>query len=406
LFKPVPSFIGLRYFTSGGRGNLLVSFISLLAVTGLALGVALLVVVMSVMNGFDRELRERILSVVPHVQLIHSTGVTNWQDQQAVIAGLPHVTEVTPYNQVDGLIQGRQRTRPLQLLGLSPESVPAGLQQVLDEAGLAIPKVNRLLLSAVIAEDLNVAVDQHVTIIVPSTSGGKTAAYGFQVAGVFATHTELDQVLALGALEQVAQISGIPQQVRGFRVQVADQFDARNIGFKVLDQLPFGYGFRDWFQTHGNLYQAIQLSRNMVVLLIFMIVAIAAFNVVSMLMMSVIDKRKDIAILQTLGLSRAQVVWLFLTQGMMIGLLGICIGVVLGVTGCYLVADLVSWVESLMGVAFLNTEVYPIDYVPVDMRWTDVAVICSIALVLNLVATVYPAVRASRMVPAEELSYE
>jgi lipoprotein-releasing system permease protein len=406
LFKPVPSFIGLRYFTSGGRGNLLVSFISLLAVTGLALGVALLVVVMSVMNGFDRELRERILSVVPHVQLIHSTGVTNWQDQQAVIAGLPHVTEVTPYNQVDGLIQGRQRTRPLQLLGLSPESVPAGLQQVLDEAGLAIPKANRLLLSAVIAEDLNVAVDQHVTIIVPSTSGGKTAAYGFQVAGVFATHTELDQVLALGALEQVAQISGIPQQVRGFRVQVADQFDARNIGFKVLDQLPFGYGFRDWFQTHGNLYQAIQLSRNMVVLLIFMIVAIAAFNVVSMLMMSVIDKRKDIAILQTLGLSRAQVVWLFLTQGMMIGLLGICIGVVLGVTGCYLVADLVSWVESLMGVAFLNTEVYPIDYVPVDMRWTDVAVICSIALVLNLVATVYPAVRASRMVPAEELSYE
>jgi lipoprotein-releasing system permease protein len=406
LFKPVPSFIGLRYFTSGGRGNLLVSFISLLAVTGLALGVALLVVVMSVMNGFDRELRERILSVVPHVQLIHSTGVTNWQDQQAVIAGLPHVTEVTPYNQVDGLIQGRQRTRPLQLLGLSPESVPAGLQQVLDEAGLAIPKVNRLLLSAVIAEDLNVAVDQHVTIIVPSTSGGKTAAYGFQVAGVFATHTELDQVLALGALEQVAQISGIPQQVRGFRVQVADQFDARNIGFKVLDQLPFGYGFRDWFQTHGNLYQAIQLSRNMVVLLIFMIVAIAAFNVVSMLMMSVIDKRKDIAILQTLGLSRAQVVWLFLTQGMMIGLLGICIGVVLGVTGCYWVADLVSWVESLMGVTFLNTEVYPIDYVPVDMRWTDVAVICSIALVLNLVATVYPAVRASRMVPAEELSYE
>ena len=406
MFKPVPSFIGLRYFTSGGRGNLLVSFISLLAVTGLALGVALLVVVMSVMNGFDRELRERILSVVPHVQLIHSTGVTNWQDQQAVIAGLPHVTEVTPYNQVDGLIQGRQRTRPLQLLGLSPESVPAGLQQVLDEAGLAIPKANRLLLSAVIAEDLNVAVDQHVTIIVPSTSGGKTAAYGFQVAGVFATHTELDQVLALGALEQVAQISGIPQQVRGFRVQVADQFDARNIGFKVLDQLPFGYGFRDWFQTHGNLYQAIQLSRNMVVLLIFMIVAIAAFNVVSMLMMSVIEKRKDIAILQTLGLSRAQVVWLFLTQGMMIGLLGICIGVVLGVTGCYWVADLVSWVESLMGVAFLNTEVYPIDYVPVDMRWTDVAVICSIALVLNLVATVYPAVRASRMVPAEELSYE
>ena len=188
-------------------------------------------------------------------------------------------------------------------------------------------------------------------------------------------------------------------------MQVADQFNARNIGYQVLDQLPFGYGFRDWFQTHGNLYQAIQLSRNMVVLLIFMIVAIAAFNVVSMLMMSVIDKRKDIAILQTLGLSRAQVIWLFLTQGMMIGLLGISIGVVLGVTGCYWVGDLVSYVESLMGVVFLNTEVYPIDYVPVDLRWTDVVAICITALILNLVATVYPAVRASRMAPAQELSY-
>ncbi|MEZ7860397.1 MAG: FtsX-like permease family protein, partial [Porticoccaceae bacterium] len=202
------------------------------------------------------------------------------------------------------------------------------------------------------------------------------------------------------------EIAGIPKQVQGFRVQVADQFDARNIGYQVLDQLPFGYGFRDWFQTHGNLYQAIQLSRNMVVLLIFMIVAIAAFNVVSMLMMSVIDKRKDIAILQTLGLSRAQVIWLFLTQGMMIGLLGISIGVVLGVTGCYWVGDLVSYVESLMGVVLLNTEVYPIDYVPVDLRWTDVVAICITALILNLVATVYPAVRASRMAPAQELSYE
>ena len=155
---------------SGGRGNLLVSFISLLAVTGLALGVALLVVVLSVMNGFDRELRERILSVVPHVQLIHSTGVIDWQDQQSVIAGLPQVTEVTPYNQVDGLIQGRQQTRPLQLLGLSAEAVPAGLQQILDEGHLAIPKANHLLLSAVIAEDLNVRLDQHVTIIIPAAS--------------------------------------------------------------------------------------------------------------------------------------------------------------------------------------------------------------------------------------------
>ena len=147
MFKPVPLFIGLRYFRSGDRSNLLVSFISMLAITGLVLGVALLVVVLSVMNGFDRELRERILSVVPHVQLIHGTGVADWQEQQQVIARLPQVTEVTPYNQVDGLIHSRQQTRPVQLLGLSTEAVPKGLASVLKQGGLTVPLANQLLLS-------------------------------------------------------------------------------------------------------------------------------------------------------------------------------------------------------------------------------------------------------------------
>ncbi|MDB4263103.1 ABC transporter permease, partial [Porticoccaceae bacterium] len=151
MFKPVPLFIGLRYFRSGGRSNLLVSFISMLAITGLVLGVALLVVVLSVMNGFDRELRERILSVVPHVQLIHGTGVSDWQEQQQVITRLPQVTEVTPYNQVDGLIHSRQQTRPVQLLGLSSEAVPEGLASVLKQGGLTVPLANQLLLSESIA---------------------------------------------------------------------------------------------------------------------------------------------------------------------------------------------------------------------------------------------------------------
>lgn len=403
MLKPVPLFMGLRYFRSGGRSNLLVSFISMLAITGLVLGVALLVVVLSVMNGFDRELRERILSVVPHVQLIHSTGVADWRQQRQSIAQLPMVTEVTPYNQVDGLIHSRQQTRPLQLLGLSADAVPEGLASVLAEHGLKVPLANQLLLSESIAEDLNVRVNQRVSVIIPPIRGGKTAAYSFQVVGIFATHTELDQVLGLASLEQVAQIADIPSLVQGFRLQVTDEFDARRIGYALLDELPFGYGFRDWFQTHGNLYQAIQLSRNMVGLLIFLIVAIAAFNVISMLMMSVVDKRRDIAILQTLGLSRANIVQLFLVQGTMIGLFGISIGVLFGVLGCYWVADLVGWIETMLGTTFLNTAVYPIDYIPVDMRWSDVVTIAATALALNILATIYPAVRASRMAPAEEL---
>ena len=189
-------------------------------------------------------------------------------------------------------------------------------------------------------------------------------------------------------------------------MQIDDQFNARQLGYQMLEGLPFGYGFRDWFQTHGNLYQAIQLSRNMVGLLIFMIIAIAAFNVISMLMMSVMDKRKDIAILQTLGLTRRDILQLFLTQGVLIGLFGILIGVLLGVLGCLWVADLVLWMESLFGVTFLNTEVYPIDYIPVDLRWSDVLKVSLAAVLLNLLATLYPALRASRMVPADELRYE
>ena len=406
LFKSVPLFIGLRYFTSGGQGNRLVSFISMLAITGLALGVALLVIVLSVMNGFDRELRERILSVVPHVQLIHGIGVTDWQTQQTLIEGLDQVSEVTPYNEAEGLIHSRQKTRPLQLLGLSAESLPSGLQAVLNEGNLSVPGANELLLSQPMAEDLNVIPGQRVTVIIPSINGSKTAAYSFVVKGLFSTHTELDQLLGLASLEQVGDIAGVPGMVQGFRLQVDDQFNAREIGYKLLEQLPFGYGFRDWFQTHGNLYQAIQLSRNMVGLLIFRIVAIAAFNVVSMLMMSVVSKRKDIAVLQTLGLSRGQLLKVFLIQGAMIGLFGIALGVLLGVLGCYWVADLVLWVESLLGASFLDTAVYPIDYVPVDLRWADVLQISTIAFILNLLATIYPALRASRMVPAQELRFE
>ena len=406
LFKSVPLFIGLRYFTSGGQGNRLVSFISMLAIAGLALGVALLVIVLSVMNGFDRELRERILSVVPHVQLIHGIGVTDWQTQQTLIEGLDQVSEVTPYNEAEGLIHSRQKTRPLQLLGLSAESLPSGLQAVLNEGNLSVPGANELLLSQPMAEDLNVAPGQRVTVIIPSINGSKTAAYSFVVKGLFCTHTELDQLLGLASLEQVGDIAGVPGMVQGFRLQVDDQFNAREIGYKLLEQLPFGYGFRDWFQTHGNLYQAIQLSRNMVGLLIFLIVAIAAFNVVSMLMMSVVSKRKDIAVLQTLGLSRGQLLKVFLIQGAMIGLFGIALGVLLGVLGCYWIADLVLWVESLLGASFLDTAVYPIDYVPVDLRWADVLQISTIAFMLNLLATIYPALRASRMVPAQELRFE
>ena len=406
MFKPASVFIGLRYFFAGQRSALLVSFISLLAIAGLVLGVALLIIVLSVMNGFDRELRDNILSVVPHVQLIHQSGIEDWQSERDNIMQMDSVTNAVPYADAEGLMSHRQNARPVQLLGLSPTTMPAGLASVLTRYNLAIPAQGRVLISEVIADALNAKTNQRVSMIFPAENGRSTTVYSFIVEGIFATHTELDQSLVIASLPQVAEIAGIPNRAQGFRLQIKDQFNARNIGFEIINQLPFGYGFRDWFQTHGNLYQAIQLSRNMVVLLIFLIVAIAAFNVISMLMMSVMNKRKDIAVLQTLGLSRGDIVGVFLVQGSMIGVVGIALGVLLGVLGCYFVPNLVSWFEAALGAPFLDTEVYPIDYIPVDMRWTDVSMIAGVALVLNIVATIYPALRASRTVPADELRYE
>jgi lipoprotein-releasing system permease protein len=248
--------------------------------------------------------------------------------------------------------------------------------------------------------------NQSISIVISGDKDAPAAVHSLRVDGVFSTRTELDQHIGLASLTEVGRILGNSAKVQGFQLQIKDQFDARNVGFRIIRELPVGYGFRDWFQTHGNLYKAIQLSRNIVGLLIFLVVAIAAFNVVSMLMMTVMNKRKDIAVLQTLGLSRLNIIALFLTQGSMIGFVGTFLGVLLGVFGSYGIPDFIVLLETSIGGAILNTEVYPIDYIPVDLRWGDVMLVVVTALMLNIVATVYPALRASRTVPAEELRYE
>ncbi|MDE0841791.1 MAG: ABC transporter permease [Porticoccaceae bacterium] len=405
MFKPIEVFIGLRYILSRAQPNHLVSFISALAITGLVLGVGLLIVVMSVMNGFERELRERILNLVPHIVLINQQIDADWHNDIAALDDFAKVQEITPYAELQGLIHVRGNTQPLRLIGFADGRVPKGFASMLSEQSLGLPGVGEILLSGTLMERLQVSQGQSVRLVFPGSKTSKTQVKRFTVKGAFATHTELDQVLAIGSLQQVGSIAGFDSGISGFRVQLDDPFEARNVGYQLLENLPYGYGFRDWFQTHGNLYQAIQLSRNMVGLLIFMIVAIAAFNVVSMLMMSVLDKRRDIAILQTLGLSRGSIVQVFLVQGLAIGALGITSGVLLGVAGCLWVADLIGWIEQLSGRVFLDTAVYPIDYVPVDMRGGDILLIASVAALLNGLATVFPAIRASRIAPAKELRY-
>lgn len=406
MIKSIAFSIGLRYFLSGGRKNRLVSFISLLALGGLSLGVGLLILVLSVMNGFDKEMRDHILSIVPHIEITQSNYQGDWQAQASLLATVPQVAEVSVFNQVEGLIFFADKTRPVQLLGLDSTLAPRGLMKLLHAAGQRIPGDGELLLPNAIAKNLNLTVGQMVNIILPSNKNRLAKAVPLKLVGLLDTQTELDQLLGIVSLEQAANLSESGAPIDGFRVQVTDLFDSRIVGYRLLSQLPNGFQAKDWMLTYGNLYQAIQLSRNMVGLLVFLIIGVAAFNVISMLMMAVINKRKDIAILQTLGLSRKHIFQLFLVQGGLIAIVGIAAGLLIGIVSCYLIEDIVSMLQGLMGVEFLDTSIYPINYLPVDLRVGDILSVSLSAFILTLIAALFPALKASKTVPAETLRYE
>ena len=412
MFRPLPLYLALRNFTSGSD-NRLVSFISLLAILGLVLGVALLILVASVMNGFDREMESRILGAVPHIRLFSKTGIEGETELRRLVAEHDNVTAVMPFTRLEGMLTSRGKTRPVEVMGIEPslsepfigQFVPDGLLVALAE------QPGSVLLATVVAEKLSVGTGDRVTLLLPSHNDEGVmkqapVVAAFTVLGTFATHTTLDQSLILVNLTQASKLAGNGALPQGLQVRVADLFMARQTGFELLAMLPHGFHFSDWLQTHGNLFQAIKMSRNLVSLLVFLIVAIAVFNVISMLMMTVIDKRAEIAILKTQGASRAEIVLTFLVQGFLIGLFGAGLGVVFGVIGALYVTDIARALEGLLGRQLLNSEIYPIDYLPSVLSWGDVAMIVAVALILNFLATLYPAFRAANTRPAEVLRYE
>ncbi|MEH6617550.1 MAG: ABC transporter permease, partial [Porticoccus sp.] len=299
----------------------MVSFISLLAILGLVLGVALLIVVMSVMNGFDHEMEARILGAVPHIRLFKDGGVEDIPALMEVLEAQENVRATMPFNQVEGMLTSRGKTAPVEVLGVDGALSDEFIGQFVAPELLATFQVNEktLLLAKGVAEKLMVEVGDRVTLLVPRVGGQESRQIAptisaFTVAGVFETHTTLDQSLALAQLERVGVLAGTGGRPQGIQVKLNDIFQVRETGFELLRVLAPGYRFSDWIQTHGNLYQAIRMSRNMVSLLVFLIIGIAVFNVISMLMMTVIDQRSSIAILKTQGAVNSEIVAVFLTQ--------------------------------------------------------------------------------------------
>ena len=414
MAAPIAVRIGLRYCLSRRRSGS-VSLIAGIAMMGLVLGVALLIVVMSVMNGFDRELRQRILSIVPQISLYHSQGISDWPSVSDYLSNQVDLAGIAPFVELQGLISTRGKAEPVLIYGVSE----AHEQQVstLDDylADNTLSQLNTrersVALGRTLANKLAIDEGDKLTIVIPHSNTSSRSRVAPSVAtltvvDIFETQTEVDRSLLVMGLMSASSLSPQPGKVTGLRIRIDDLFQAPHVAQALKQQLPYGFYTQDWTRTHGNIYQAVQLSKQLVGLLLVLIIAIAAFNVVSTLVMVVVDKEGAIAILRTLGATRGEIMWVFIVQGVLIGVLGTLAGCVLGLLLAVSVPSLVNWVESLFQVTFLKADVYPISYVPVDIVTTDVVVIAGVSLLMSFLATIYPAFKAAKVQPAQALRYE
>ena len=415
LYKPLPLFIGLRYFSSGGGGNRLVSFISLLAVSGLVLGVGLLIIVLSVMNGFDRELRTRILGMVPHATINGYQPISDWQSLAERFEQNPKVVGTAPFIQLQGMLTHNGSVAPVLVNGIEPQAEKrvSILENHMQSGSLDNLSAGEfgIVIGELIAKRFNVAVGDKLTFVLPEASVTPAGVFPrlkrFTVTGVFKVGAELDSSLAMIHVDDAARLSRWePGQVQGVRLKLKNLFEAPQVAWDLVRELPGDYYAQDWTRTHGNLFAAIKMEKTMIGLLLMLIVAVAAFNIISTLVMVVTDKKADIAILRTLGATPGAIMGIFMVQGSLIGVVGTLSGGILGVLAALNVSEMVAWLERVLGIQFLSSDVYFISYLPSQLIWSDVVVICVTALSLSFLATLYPAWRASRTEHAEALRYD
>lgn len=402
-------FIASRYTLSRRKSHLL-AFISRVSMMGLVLAVSVLITVLSVMNGFDRELRERILSIIPHATLTGFGQTENWQPLVQMAQDFPGVADAAPFSFLQALAVHGNAVRAGLLYGIDPdyEKPQSMLRQLAGEQTLQqLQQPDTVILGRSLAQKLSVKPGDTLRVIVPAEHQQQLpSARYFTVIALLHTGTELDQRLMISHRRNLALLKGQPEKaVDGIRLQVDDLFAARDVAYS-LAELSGLYQVRDWSRTHGNLYQAIQMSRKMVILLVLIIIAVAAFNVVSTLVLAVNDKAGDIAILRTMGSSNRQILGIFMWQGLLIGITGVLAGAVLGVLLSFFVSDGVAWIEQLAGIRFLHSDVYPLDHLPSDVQWPDVLIVALSALLLSVLASLFPAWQATRIDPAVVLHYE
>lgn len=413
MLDRLPFLVGLRYVRAKRR-NHFISFISLTSMLGLMLGVAVLILVLSVMNGFDHELRTRILGMVPHAKIESREGMVEWQALAEELMQRERVIGAAPYVEQQGMFSVGGRNQGAMVNGINPDWEDRvsiiGEHMVQGELEDLVPGEWHVVLGSMLARNLGVGVGDRVTLLVPEASITPAGVFPrlkrFTVSGIFSVGAELDANLAYANIEDMQTLARLGDAVGGLRLQLDDLFAASSETQAILNELGPEYRGSDWTYSQGNLFQAIQMEKRMIALLLTVIIAVAAFNIVSTLVMVVTDKRADIAILRTIGATPRSIMGIFIVQGMAIGLIGIAMGVAIGVLLALTVADLIGWVEGSLGIQFLDAGVYFISDLPSRLQWNDVSRIVLAAFGLTFLSTLYPAWRAAKVQPADVLRYE
>jgi lipoprotein-releasing system permease protein len=426
MFHPLSVFVGLRYVRARTR-KFFVSFITWVSLIGVCLGVTALIVILSVMNGLENDLRDQLVALTAHARVVPRAAdaltqteqgsppsEADWQNVQRVVSSSEGVKGVARYVEMQALAVRTPEMLPIELRGIEPkeEASVTDVAASLARGHLSdlTPGSDRLIVGDVIAERFGLAVGDSLTLLIPAVSaeGAPTPRLReFTVAGVFEVARAEQGGLVFANIGDVRALTpGGNGPGEGLRIRFADALSAPALAAKLRPRLPSSFELFDWTQDNANYFRAVKIEKTMMSLILMMIIAVAAFNIVAMLVMVVTDKRTDIAILRTFGTSPRRVMGVFITQGLVIGWLGVALGLIVGLSIALHVDTIAPFLQRTFHFQFFDSNVFDMPVIPSEVRWPHIVIITVSALLLTAIATVYPAIRASRTAPAEALRYE
>ncbi|WP_419420564.1 lipoprotein-releasing ABC transporter permease subunit [Legionella sp. D16C41] len=414
MFKPLALYIGLRY-TRARKKNHFVSFISLSSMLGIGIGVMVLITVLSVMNGFDEQIHNRFFGMAPEITITSSSGkIANWQMLENQLTTFPRVKAIAPFIGAQGLVTHNGQVLPIVLTGVLPEKEQqvSHIKDKLLAGDIANLQHFGIILGRGLADNLGLMLGDKVSIMIPQatvTPAGMIPRFKrFTVVGVFSAGSgfNFDTSLGFVNITDAQKLLQMGNDVTGLKMKIANVYDAPEMTKELSDKLGEGYQVANWTNQFGAFFEAVKMEKTMMFLILLLIIAVAAFNLVSSLVMVVNDKQSEIAILRTIGATPGTVLWIFIVQGMVVGAVGTLIGLIGGLILASNATAIVNGLQSLFHFKVMSSSIYFVDYLPSKIMIKDLIEVCIIALLMSFVATIYPAWRASKTVIAEALHYE